>query len=240
MASKFQNRLVGTIILVAVGVIVLPVLLDGDKKYNEDQFAAIPLVPKSGDEQEIESVAPINQTMPSMPSEGVSGAMISEAASQNTENQPTANNSQSNGSDSTSTPTTMPPVLTQPPTEQIQPVPSQPQQITPPVVQPVEKPKSEPKPQIKPEPKPTQDNLPKGQAYIVQLGVLTNAKKVEEIIAKLSLSGYPVYTVPRKVENGKRTAIFVGPNASKDYLQSSLDELYQLTELKGQVKAYKP
>lgn len=29
MASKFQSRLVGTIILVAVGVIVLPDVLDG-------------------------------------------------------------------------------------------------------------------------------------------------------------------------------------------------------------------
>lgn len=31
MASKFQSRLVGTIILVAVGVIVLPDVLDGKK-----------------------------------------------------------------------------------------------------------------------------------------------------------------------------------------------------------------
>lgn len=31
MASKFQNRLVGTIVLVALGVIVLPGLLDGNK-----------------------------------------------------------------------------------------------------------------------------------------------------------------------------------------------------------------
>ncbi len=39
MASKFQNRLAGAIVLVAVGVIVLPALLDGDKKYNENEFA---------------------------------------------------------------------------------------------------------------------------------------------------------------------------------------------------------
>lgn len=31
MASKFQNRLVGTVILVALGVILLPGLLDGKK-----------------------------------------------------------------------------------------------------------------------------------------------------------------------------------------------------------------
>ncbi len=41
MASKFQNRLVGTIVLVALGVIVLPGLLDGQKKHYQDEFAAI-------------------------------------------------------------------------------------------------------------------------------------------------------------------------------------------------------
>ncbi len=49
MASKFQNRLVGTVILVALGVIILPGLLDGKKKHYEDEFAAIPLVPKAGE-----------------------------------------------------------------------------------------------------------------------------------------------------------------------------------------------
>ena len=38
MASKFQNRLVGTIVLVALGVIVLPGLLDGQKKHYLDEF----------------------------------------------------------------------------------------------------------------------------------------------------------------------------------------------------------
>ena len=47
MASKFQNRLVGTVILVAIGVIVLPGLLDGKKKHYKEEFAAIPLVPNS-------------------------------------------------------------------------------------------------------------------------------------------------------------------------------------------------
>ncbi|RLR55242.1 cell division protein DedD, partial [Pseudomonas aeruginosa] len=93
MASKFQNRLVGAVVLVAVGVIFLPTLLDGDKKYNEDQFAAIPLVPKPGDEQDIESIAPIEQTTtPSTPSEGASEAMISEAVTGIEAQQPSTTN----------------------------------------------------------------------------------------------------------------------------------------------------
>ncbi len=48
MASKFQNRLVGTIVLVALGVIVLPGLLDGQKKHYQDEFAGYPAGAKSG------------------------------------------------------------------------------------------------------------------------------------------------------------------------------------------------
>ena len=47
MASKFQNRLVGTVILVALVVIFLPDLLDGHKlAQKEEAFAKIPLRPE--------------------------------------------------------------------------------------------------------------------------------------------------------------------------------------------------
>ncbi|HHZ8351629.1 TPA: SPOR domain-containing protein [Morganella morganii] len=200
MASKFQNRLVGTIILVAVGVIVLPVLLDGDKKYNEDQFAAIPLIPKEGEQDEIDAVNPINQTMPTMPSEGASSAMITEAAQTGT--QVPAEESPG-GSTTSNVPPGADPL--------------------PPVVVPDKQP-----------PKP--EKAPQGQAYVVQLGALSNARKVEEIVATLRLSGYQVYTVPR----GKLTLIMVGPSASQAELKSSLGELRQLTGLDGRVQAYKP
>lgn len=47
MASKFQNRLVGTVILVALVVIFLPDLMDGNKLEQKDEaFAKIPLRPE--------------------------------------------------------------------------------------------------------------------------------------------------------------------------------------------------
>lgn len=45
MASKFQHRLVGTIILVAIGIIFLPDLLDGQKVTYRENTASIPLRP---------------------------------------------------------------------------------------------------------------------------------------------------------------------------------------------------
>ncbi|WP_261815553.1 SPOR domain-containing protein [Vibrio gallicus] len=53
MASKFQSRLVGTIVLVAVGVIVLPDILDGQKLHYKEEFVAIPIKPEL--ESEVES-----------------------------------------------------------------------------------------------------------------------------------------------------------------------------------------
>ncbi|WP_124063588.1 cell division protein DedD, partial [Escherichia coli] len=69
MASKFQNRLVGTIVLVALGVIVLPGLLDGQKKHYQDEFAAIPLVPKAGDRDEPDMMPAATQALPTQPPE---------------------------------------------------------------------------------------------------------------------------------------------------------------------------
>ncbi|HHJ1206808.1 cell division protein DedD [Proteus mirabilis] len=212
MASKFQNRLVGAVVLVAVGVIFLPTLFDGDKKYNEDQFASIPLVPKPGDEQDIESIAPIEQTTtPSTPSEGASEAMISEAVT-GVEQPQVSTPEVSEPQVAPSTPVVEPPKVVNPPVE----------------------------PSTTPPPAVSETTAPKGEAWVVQLGALKNAAKVEEIIAKMHLSGYPVYTVPARPVSGKVTRIYIGPNASKAELQAMLPRLKELTGLQGEVRAYKP
>ncbi|MGF1691923.1 SPOR domain-containing protein [Photobacterium kagoshimensis] len=56
MASKFQSRLVGTILLVALGVIFLPDLFDGKKQHYQEQFASIPLQPEFEAEQAYETI----------------------------------------------------------------------------------------------------------------------------------------------------------------------------------------
>ncbi|CAI2075475.1 cell division protein DedD [Serratia fonticola] len=245
MASKFQNRLVGTVILVALGVIVLPGLLDGKKKHYEDEFAAIPLVPKPGDAHEIDVIPPANQALPSVPPEGA-GALVeqqqaaAEASAQQAANQATQSPQQ-------------PAVVAPPPieTKPVQPTKPKPVEPKPVEVKPVEvkpkpvptPPKVEPKPEVKPEPKPetkpaVEEKAPAGQAYVVQLGALKNAAKVNEIVASLRLSGHRAYTVPSTPVQGEITRIYVGPDASKQKLQASLAELNGISGLSGQVKAY--
>lgn len=43
MASKLQKRVVGTLVLVSIGVIVLPDVLDGKKEHYQENYQSIPL-----------------------------------------------------------------------------------------------------------------------------------------------------------------------------------------------------
>lgn len=225
MASKFQNRLVGTVVLVALGVIILPGLLDGKKKHYEDEFAAIPLVPKPGDARENDAIPPVSQPLPSQPPAGT-GALMEQQAANEAVTQQAVTQPQQN--------TAPPPAVTTPsPAPQPKPVETKP--APPPKPKPEVKP--QPKPEVKPQPKPA-EKAPSGQAYVVQLGALKNAAKVNEIVASLRLSGYRAFTVPSTPVQGQITRIYVGPDASKQKLQSSLSALNSLSGLNGQVKPY--
>ncbi|MEZ2602585.1 cell division protein DedD [Kluyvera intermedia] len=223
MASKFQNRLVGTIVLVALGVIVLPGLLDGQKKHYQDEFAAIPLVPKPGDRDEPDMLPTATQALPAQPPEGAAEEVrAGDAAAPSLDSSRLAVNG--NGD-----------------LEQIPPAAELPKP------KPVEKPKPKPQPVTEPTvtappPKPAAEDKPApvGKAYVVQLGALKNADKVNEIVASLRGAGYRAYTSPSTPVQGKITRILVGPDASKDKLKGSLGELKQLSGLSGVVMGYTP
>ncbi len=231
MASKFQNRLMGTIVLVALGVIILPGLLDGQKKHYQDEFAAIPLVPKPGDRDEPDMMPAATQALPAQPPEGAAEevrAGDAEAPSLD------ASRLAANGNpdpEVTSTPAEQPKPK---PVEKPQPKPQAQQQTAPPVTRTAN---DTPAPPAK-----AQDDktVPAGKAYVVQLGALKNADKVNEIVGKLRGAGYRVYTSPTTPVQGKITRILVGPDASRDKLKGSLEELKQLSGLSGVVMGYTP
>ncbi|EAO9995029.1 cell division protein DedD [Salmonella enterica] len=223
MASKFQNRLVGTIVLVALGVIVLPGLLDGQKKHYQDEFAAIPLVPKPGDRDEPDMMPAATQALPTQPPEGAAEEVrAGDAAAPSLDPSRMASNN-----------------------VELDPIP-----VETPKPKPVEKPKPQPKPQQPvvaastptPAPQPVADDkpAPTGKAYVVQLGALKNADKVNEIVGKLRSAGFQVYTSPSTPVQGKITRILVGPDASKDKMKGSLGELKQISGLSGVVMGYSP
>lgn len=181
MASKFQNRLVGTVILVALGVIILPGLLDGKKKHYEDEFAAIPLVPKAGDVEENDVLPPVTQPLPAQPPEGAGALVEQQAANEAAAQQAARQTAQQ------PTQVAPPPVETRPqpvPQPKPKPVETKPVEVKPkptpqpkpvevkPAPKPEPKPEPTPKPEPAPQPKPAEEKAPAGQAYVVQLGAL--------------------------------------------------------------------
>lgn len=248
MASKFQNRLVGTIIIVALGVIVLPGLLDGKKKHYKEEFAAIPLVPKPEDQQETDLVPPVTQSLSAQPPEGA-GAAIS--AGRNANDNSSQADSGSTAPQSHNQPTVVTPPPVKPAQQQLTKVveKQKPKPVEKPVEKPIEKakPVEKPKPAEKPEPKveaPAENQpsateaAPSGQAWVVQLGALKNAVKVNEIVAQLRLSGYRAFTVPSTPVQGQITRIYVGPDASKAKMQAAVGTLQGISGLGGVVKPY--
>jgi DedD protein len=71
MASKFQSRLVGTIIVVAIGIIVLPDVFDGKKQRFQEEFASIPIKPEALPEAEIADIVEPVEFSVELPSEPV-------------------------------------------------------------------------------------------------------------------------------------------------------------------------
>jgi DedD protein len=230
VASKFQNRLTGTIVLVALGVIILPGLLDGQKKHYQDEFAAIPLVPKPGDRDEPDMLPAATQALPAQPPEGAAEEVrAGDAAAPSLDGTRLTGNG-SNELDPVAEPVVQPkPVEKAKPVEKPQPKPQRDkasEQIAAATEVPPEKPAQEEKP------------APTGKAYVVQLGALKNADKVNEVVGKLRGAGYRVYTSPSTPVQGKITRILVGPDASKDKLKGSLGELKQISGLSGVVMNY--
>jgi len=230
VASKFQNRLVGTIILVALGVIVLPGLLDGQKKHYQDEFAAIPLVPKPGDTDEPDMLPAATQALPSQPPEGAAAEV--QAGNAFAPGLDAATLPGENGVDIDEVPVTHEkPPQPKPVAEKPKPKPVEKPQAKPEVEQTEQAPPAE-------KPKPEEQPAPEGKAYVVQLGALKNADKVNEIVGKLRGAGFRVYTSPSTPVQGKVTRILVGPDASKEKLKASLGELSSLSGLNGVVMNY--
>ncbi|QNF18616.1 cell division protein DedD [Aeromonas jandaei] len=266
MASKFQNRLVGTVILVALVVIFLPDLLDGHKlAQKEEAFAKIPLRP------DLEPAKPALQVSAAstLPAEHLTSQQQASAAQQwqveEVADPMTLGNQGSAAQQAGAQ-------VAQQPVQQAAPAKPQPK---PEVVAkaPVEQPKPAPKPvptkpvevakaptpapakqqagQIKSlddliESKMSQPTTPAPAAapaqgsWILQLGAFKNVDSVNALVSKLRAAGYSAHTSPRTPVQGQINRVFIGPDVSKAKLQGIQGKISQMTGLSGSVVAYNP
>ncbi|MER2492555.1 SPOR domain-containing protein [Catenovulum sediminis] len=212
MATSFQNRLVGSIVFVALIVIFLPDLLDGKKTDYGDQFQTIPARPKT---QAIPA-------KPMFPKEEIEVAIDKQRANAVDENavddvylaQPTVQpESQSPRSEEQRRVAET--VAETSPSEEV----------------------TSNQTAVKDEDKNTNKN--KNEiAWVIQLGSFRHEKNVKNLQEKLSREGYVTFTRPLRTSNGKLTKVYVGPDFDKVKLQAMLPDLKRLTNLSGKISIY--
>ncbi|MCU8091539.1 SPOR domain-containing protein [Shewanella sp. SM20] len=254
MSSQFHNRLVGTVVLVALGVIFLPDILDGKKDRQEEQFSEIPLRPTVIEQQKAdddmfevlsaEDAAALNGTevaLAEMPvnadNEKSAVAPVIEVAKQDVKKdvKPDVKKAEPK-------PETKPEAKKEPPKATVKTEPAKKADAKATTVAKAEKPKAEtPKASAAKEDAVkvvSRDSLKSG--FTLQLGSFNNATNVKALVAQLRKSGFKAYTIPENPKDGVLTKVFVGPDVSEVKLKKVQVEVENLTRLKGWIVPFNP
>jgi DedD protein len=233
LSSQFHNRLVGTIVIVALGVIFLPDLLDGKKEREEEQFSEIPLRPVTAPMQQVDGdfevlEAPVLAMTEASQIADEAGQRKAGTAATPTEPELKAKVQ----------PQTQPQAQTSPTTKPVtNPAPT-PTAVA--VTKPSQKvPETKVSVQAKIEPKAQPKAVP-ANAFTLQLGSFNNITNVRALVAQLRKAGFTTYTLPNNPVEGRMTKVFVGPDVSEAKLLRISQQVEKLTRLKGRVVAYHP
>jgi len=213
MTSALQNRLVGTIIVVALVVIVLPEFLDGEKRTNKQEFVEVPpvadalevLSPNTLDFSSIErdTEQPVEVVdEPALDDDPASTDDVSDVQQANSGDQVEQNTAQNAAQDT--------------------------------------KKSNESRVQAKvtaaPDPLDLIDT--KDSGWVVQLGSFRHEKNVKALLKTLQNAGYRAYSSPVMTSVGRLNKVFVGPELDRQRLEQALPHLQEITQLKGKITAY--
>jgi DedD protein len=214
MNSALQNRLVGTIIVVALVVILLPEVLDGEKSESSLDFVDIPPAPSAIVVEPADEFP--QQTLEDKalrPAEVIDEVALDDESADEIAQ---ANNSDSNNTASQAQATAAKPVLGQRASTSAA--------------------NSDNSQSATEEPEVEIDV--KDSGWVVQLGSFRYEKNVNELIAQLKQAGYRAYSRPVKTSVGVLNKVFVGPELERDKLEQALPHLQELTNLKGKITAF--
>ncbi len=211
MSNQFHNRLVGTIVVVALGVIFLPDILDGKKQRQEEQFAEIPLRPEI-----------TKQEVPQQATQALSQNQDDKTASAEewvvTTHETAENLSQ------TSSPATKPEKVAAAKPEQ-----TEEKQVVAKGETTNATKQADSKPAAQPQ-----------VAWTLQLGSFNHAGNVNALVKKLRKAGFRAYTLPKVPVDGSLTKVFVGPDISKKKIEKLRKDVEKVTKLKGRILPYNP
>lgn len=209
MSSALKNRLVGTIIVVALAVIFLPDFLDGKKQTNREPFVSVPASPQK---------KPIVEPEP-FPTQRVANAaqrpveIVDETPVD--ENQAPSAATKDNGESAAPVAQASLPKPVEAKIEQDDELASQTVIATP------------------------DDSQADDAGWVIQLGSFRHEKNVASLLKKLEKAGYRAFSRRIQTSSGPLTKVFIGPDLEKQKLEAALPHLRELTELKGKVTTFK-
>lgn len=230
MSTALKNRLVGTIIIVALAVIFLPDILDGKKQTSQDLFMSLPAQP---DTQPVADV-------PAFPTEQIRQEtqrkveIVADVATDDfdiDDQVDVANNDTNNApveadqaaqQDATQQDTTQTTTDTADAGDRkIPDLPNEAPAETAPIANAT-----------------LSNSLLEEAGWVVQLGVFRHQKNVRELLSQLRDAGYRAFSRPVKTSSGELTKVFVGPDLEKESLEKALPHLRSLTKLQGRITPF--
>jgi DedD protein len=221
LSTPFQNRLVGTIIVAAVVIIFLPDLLDGEKKSYQAEFEAIPNAEVfSG--QLTSKPFPKSKLVRQQVTPIIKEIAIDEFDPINSD----VTGTTSVTIDTTATKDSIASVNIN------KELPDQPKNLSKSVI--TERLETKSKPIKLPE------KAIAKEAWVIHLGSFKNKKNVEQLLKKLKVNGYVVFTNPIKTKQGMLTKVIIGPELIKSRMVNKLPALKKLTGIQGKVAYFTP
>jgi DedD protein len=229
LSTPFQNRLVGTIIIAALAVIVLPDILDGDKKTYQEEFEPIPAIPPT--DFSTKAVDFPDEKLEQLPSKKFADDTAIDDQQTFLKDKPLGDNTdiKKEVADNKKT-------LTLDTNKQVK-VRSVKKEADFTQLNKVSNKTAE---KIKAPVIALPERAVAEQAWVIQLGSFRHKNNVKELVEKLKNNGYTVFTKPIITKNGTLTKVFVGPELIKSSLQKKLISLNKLTNVKGKIAGFKP
>lgn len=218
MSSALQNRLVGTVIVVAIVVIFLPDLLDGKQESKRDLFVELPQKPPM---KTVKSPAPFDtgkvKEAATRKVEVISEQAIDDIPKENSSSKTKAESRTEDVQVADVYQESKPASVAEKPERVVPKTNSLEQQTV--VEQDV-------------------DRLLASAGWVVQLGSFRHQKNVQELLNRLEKAGYRAFSRPVKTNSGTLTKVFVGPDLQKSNLENALSHLKELTKLQGRVTPF--
>jgi DedD protein len=237
VSNALQNRLVGTVILVAVTVIFLPDYLDGKKQTNTESFVDFPqstsnLSAVAPDAFPAEEVANATRREIVVVEEEASDALLEK--SQNNDNSNGKTNDSTNESSAVDDKAAEERRIAEQMANNIQAASVQEANTNTSTKATSEDNSLAQQTVVKSEPESANDNA----GWVVQLGSFGNQKNVNDLLRKLEKAGYRTFSRKVQTSAGRLTKVFVGPELDKEKLDLALPHLKETTGLTGKVTTF--